>query len=173
MTVLRTVARYTSPLLAVCASASLFAAPDLPAAEPGIRPLDLSLDENAADMDSRVPAQVISPIFRTYIEPLSTGLNRAPLHTDPTEQANELLARQLQQQARAASANSTFCLNKAAGDATGGGVRWSINEGFGFYVQGKGFRQLQRLLKHNDITGICPPGDPSPMCKTMPKRVCN
>ncbi|MDN3577978.1 hypothetical protein QWZ03_14505 [Chitinimonas viridis] len=133
--------------------------------------LPLNLEPPAAY--ERTPAYVVSPIFRTYVEPMAQGRPLQDINSSDPNLANEQLVRSLEIRALAAASNSEVCLNRQGGDATGGGIRWSLNDGFGFYLQGKGFKQLQRLLKHNKITGICPPGDPSPMCKTLPKQVCD
>lgn len=115
-------------------------------------------------LQEKVPAQVISPIFRSYVPPQASP--RASPHSDPAELEKELLARLY-------DSDSALCLNRAGGDSTGGGVRWSLNDGFGFYVQGRGFKHLQRLLKHNDVSGVCAAGDPSPMCRHMPRQTCD
>ncbi|QNM96280.1 hypothetical protein [Chitinimonas koreensis] len=165
-------------LAALCAGCGVLAGPAErirpPAGQPATPPkaLDLSMDDLDGE-DERVPARVLSPIFRSYSEPLSRAKPLQDLHRKtPEEIANEQLVRSFEEQARAASDNSAVCLNRDGGNSTGGGVRWSLNDGFGFYVQGRAFKHLQRLMKRN-AGNICPPGDPSPMCKTMPKQVCD
>lgn len=153
-----------SSILCAC---SLAGTPPAPPSTPAV-PLALDLPYG---MQEKVPAQVISPIFRSYVAPQAGP--RASLRSDPAELEKELLARQLEQQARLYDSDSALCLNRAGGDSTGGGVRWSLNDGFGFYVQGRGFKHLQRLLKHNDVSGVCAPGDPSPMCRHMPRQTCD
>lgn len=131
--------------------------------------LDLS-HEVPSGMAERVPATVISPIFRTYIQPIASDKALKSLKSNNEELAGEQLIRAMEQQAKAANNNSLVCLNRQGNESSGGGINWSLNDGFGFYVQGKGFKQLQKLMKRTDI---CPAGDPSPVCRTLPKQVCD
>jgi hypothetical protein len=62
------------------------------------------------------------------------------------------------------------CVSRSGGDAMGAGLRWSLHGGFGFCWQGKGMRELQRLTRRNEINLVCPPGDPNPICRTVPRR---
>ncbi|PHV11299.1 hypothetical protein [Chitinimonas sp. BJB300] len=114
----------------------------------------------------QVPATFVSPIFRTYLE-------SPPNLIEPvgaTERKLLLVARS----PVAPDDNENYlCLNREAGNATGGGVRWSLNDGFGLYVQGRNFKHLQRLLKNHRVTSICPPGDPNPICMAIPKQNCD
>lgn len=159
-----------------CAALSAKAGPDdrLRTPPPARPPLDLQLQTREAEpVDDRVPAAVISPIFRSYVGANYSASAQRTFHTDNMEDlANEQLARAAEQRAYAASLNSGACLAKT-GDNVGAGVRWSLNDGFGVYWQGKGLRALQKLVGFNEINAICPPGDASPMCRTMPKQVCD
>ncbi|GAB3264040.1 hypothetical protein GCM10027296_40010 [Chitinimonas naiadis] len=155
------------------ASVGALAGPDervRPNAYQPSQPLNLSIDDHGDTLE-RVPAMVVSPIFRTAVEPMVSGRPLTSYRSDPEELANEQLVRSMEQQAIAASSNSGACFRGSGSESTGGGISWSLTDGFGFYVQGKGVsRQLTRFLRRNEV---CPPGDPSPMCKTMPKQVCD
>lgn len=132
--------------------------------------LKLSLDE-AHEADERTPAAVVSPIFRTAAEPMSSVRPSTSYRSDPDETASEQMVRAMEQQALAANANTGACFRSAGNESSGAGISWSLTEGFGFYVQGKGVsRQLSRYLRRNEV---CPPGDPSPVCKTLPKSSCD
>jgi hypothetical protein len=166
-------------LLLFAASLSAQAGPGefvrrLPAPPPP--PLDLKLHPTEQDSPAERPQpQAVSPVFQRDSVALasSTPKTRTLRTENPDELANEQLARELEQQAYAASANSGACVARGGSDAVGAGVRWSLHGGFGFYWQGKGMRDLQRLMRLNEISAICPSGSTSPVCRTMPKQVCD
>ncbi|QDQ27298.1 hypothetical protein FNU76_13505 [Chitinimonas arctica] len=134
-----------------------------------LKPLNLHLKEYAAPTQP-APATAVSPILRITVQPMASGKPLQDLHVPAEELAAEQMIRSMEQQAWQASANSGVCLNPEGNESSGGGINWSLQDGFGFYVQGKGFKPLQKLMKRTDV---CRPGDPSPMCKTMPKQICN
>ncbi|HEY9103829.1 hypothetical protein [Chitinimonas sp.] len=160
-------------LISMVASVLGWAGPDERVrVSPGLSsaPLKLSLGE-PHDADERTPAAVVSPIFRTVVEPMASVRPSTSYRSDPDETASEQMVRTMEQQAMAASGNTGACFHSSGNESSGGGISWSLNEGFGFYVQGKGVsRQLSRYLRRNEV---CPPGDPSPMCKTLPRSGCD
>jgi hypothetical protein len=115
----------------------------------------------------------ISPVVVSGPPAMATGLATRTLKTDSVEDlANEQMLRAIEQRAYAASSNSGACVKRSS-DSVGAGVRWSLNDGFGLYWQGKGLRELQKLMGMNEVHAVCPQGDANPMCKTMPKTVCD
>ncbi|MGQ5522867.1 hypothetical protein ACUHMQ_06340 [Chitinimonas sp. PSY-7] len=135
------------------------------------RPPVLNLKVEAAPVrDERTPASVISPIFRHPVDTLRALAEPQTLNESPALPAPHI---NVAAASTDKSDDSHLCLNRAAGDSTGGGVRWSLNDGFGFYVQGKSFKHLQRLVKHHKISGFCQPGDDNPLCLAIPRQNCD
>ncbi|WP_374357778.1 hypothetical protein [Chitinimonas sp.] len=135
-------------------------------------PLDLRLPPLEKQLEE-TPASAVSPVLIRSLPLMASSTAPRTLKTDsPEELANEQMLRAIEQRAYAASTNSGACV-KRNNDAVGAGVRWSLNNGFGVYWQGKGLRDLQKLVGINEINALCPPGDASPMCRTMPKTICD
>jgi hypothetical protein len=114
------------------------------------------------------PASVLSPIFRAYV---NASLNAGLQVTDKERlrQPESGLGDWLFQAGSASL--SVVCILRGS-NSPGLGVRWSLNDGLGFYVQGKPFMQLKRLVEIKKAN-ICPPGDASPVCRDLPRRMCD
>jgi hypothetical protein len=167
------------PLLLLCltfAYAAQAAGPAAPVAGKRadylLTKLDLHLERPTLAVDPKVPTP--SVVFRAYQELLQARPTiRRFFSSNQDELAQEQLARRIERNELAASGNSGACLSHQGNDNVGAGISWSLRHGFGMYWQGKGLRELQHLIGFDEANEICPAGDPSPMCKTMPKPTCD
>ncbi|MBV8660304.1 MAG: hypothetical protein JO142_20995 [Burkholderiales bacterium] len=157
------------PLLLAC---PCWAGIDGPGLKAPADPLTLKLPAHApalTDGKAAIPSVVLS-----NYNPQATPHAASAITTPSAEEVeNERISREVERTSLAANANSGACVARQAPESVAAGVRWSLTDGFGVYWQGKGLQQVQRLLGINEINALCPPGDPSPACKTMPKYICN
>jgi hypothetical protein len=134
--------------------------------------LDLHLESSSPMLTPKLPTASI--VFRAYQQFLqSRPTIRRFMSLDKDTLAQEQLARRVESNGLAASTRSGACLSHQGNDDVGAGISWSLRNGFGMYWQGKGMRELQHLVGFDDANEICPPGDPSPMCRSMPKSTCD
>ncbi|MFC4160812.1 hypothetical protein [Chitinimonas lacunae] len=140
----------------------------LPPAQEIRRPvLNLDLPRSPPSHLSAVAA--LSPILQG---PAGPAARPPSLRPDPEREAAERLARVIESTEIAERERGTLCLSRS-GNSPGAGLRWSSNDGFGFYLQGKGLRQLHRLLYRSSTARLCPSGNASPLCQTLPRRLCD
>lgn len=133
--------------------------------EPGT-PLNLRLKRTVGPFDP-VPGAVLSPVFRSYVHSPFSTLPTAPA-AGPDNDGHRPLAQIIG--IGATTSLSSLCIIRG-NDSPGAGIRWSSNDGLGFYVQGKPFMQLKRLMD-NKSANLCPPGDTSAMCREVPRKMC-
>jgi len=133
--------------------------------EPGT-PLNLKLKRTVSPFDL-APSTGLSPVFRGYVQsPLNTATAAPASGLD--DEGRRPLAQIIG--ISATSSLSSLCIVRG-NDSPGACIRWSSNDGLGFYVQGRPFMQLKRLMDSKNAN-ICPPGDTSAMCRELPRRMC-
>jgi len=161
------------PLACVLLAAPCRAGIDGPGLLTPLDPSTLKLPTHTATPSDGKPVAP-SVVLNAYAALATTPHVHSPIPQLSEEDINnEQLSRSVERTSLAASANSGACVARQPPESVAAGVRWSLNDGFGVYWQGKGLQQVQRLLGINEINALCPPGDPSPACKTMPKYICN
>lgn len=133
-----------------------------------IRPA-LKLDLPRTPQRAGHSAYLLSPILQA---PTAIAAPDRALRPDPDREDAERLARAIENTEIAERERGTLCLSRS-GNSTGAGVRWSSNDGFGFYLQGRGLRQLHKLLYRSSSARLCPAGNASPLCQTLPRRLCD
>lgn len=133
----------------------------------------IKLPDPTLALDLRLPAD--APV-QEYRPPHSSGLGQPDSPKPGTERAlsgadddsnddNEHpLARAFN--SKGSAPPSALCV-APEGDSPGAGIRWSLNDGVGFYVQGKAFRRIKRLMTSREA-GLCSSGDNSALCEDLP-----
>lgn len=133
--------------------------------EPGTL-LNLKLQRTLSSIEA-LPAAVLSPVFRGFVHSPFASLSASPasaLDDDGRGHLAQILG------IGASTSLSSLCIIRG-NDSPGAGIRWSSNDGLGFYVQGRPFMQLKRLMDSKSAN-ICPPGDTSAMCREVPRKMC-